>query len=99
MKKYYLMSIDKGNTNAMLLLGSYYKDIKNNYDLMKKYYLMAIDKGNKSAMLHLGSYYKNIERNYDLMKKYFLLYHKYTNCKEDIIYIIRIYKLHNYYYL
>jgi TPR repeat protein len=44
MKKYYLMSIKKGFSNAMYNLGYYYEKEENNYKLMKKYYLMAIKK-------------------------------------------------------
>ena len=45
MKKYYLMAIEKGNSDAMNNLGYYYNNIHYNYDLMKKYYLMAVEKG------------------------------------------------------
>ena len=41
-KKYYLMAIEKGNSDAMTSLGLYYEWIENNYDLMKKYFFMAI---------------------------------------------------------
>ena len=54
MEKYYLMSIEKGNSDAMTNLGYYYehiendlwdkyyyKNVKNKYYLMKKYYLMS----------------------------------------------------------
>ena len=37
----YLEDIDNGDVNAMLLLGCYYNDIDEDYDLMKKYYKMA----------------------------------------------------------
>jgi TPR repeat protein len=72
-KKYYLISIDKGNIQAMCSLGLYYRFIERNWDLMKKYYLMAIDKGNTEAMNNLGLYYQDIEKNYDLMKQYYLM--------------------------
>ena len=39
MIEYYLMAIDKGNSDAMYYLGTYYDTIEN-YDLMVKYYLM-----------------------------------------------------------
>ena len=55
MKKYYLMAIEKGNSNAMNNLAFYYEDIENNYDEMKKYYLMAIEKGNYDAMNNLAT--------------------------------------------
>jgi tetratricopeptide (TPR) repeat protein len=73
MKKYYLMSIDKGDSNAMNQLGCYYENIEKNYDEAKKYYLMAIDKGNSNAMNQFGCYYENIEKNYDEAKKYYLM--------------------------
>ena len=73
MKKYYMMGIDKGNTNDMNHLGSYYKNIEKDYDQMKKYYLMAIDKGNPHAMNNLGWYYGYIEKDYAKMKIYFLM--------------------------
>src|SRR3989304_4709637 len=53
MKKYYLMAIEKGNSNTMNNLGSYYEEIKD-YENMMKYYLMAIEKDHSSAMFKLG---------------------------------------------
>jgi TPR repeat protein len=44
-KKYYLMAIEKGNSNSMNSLAIYYHEIEKNYDEAKKYYLMAIEKG------------------------------------------------------
>ncbi len=73
MKKYYLIAIDKGNSDAMCNLGLYYESIEKNYELMNKYYLMAIDKQNSVAMNNLGYYYQNIDKNYELMKKYYLM--------------------------
>src|SRR5438552_2937590 len=64
MKKYYLMAIDKGNSDAMNNLGYYYDKIEENYDLMKKYYLMAIEKRNYDAAKNLLKYYiKNSNEN------------------------------------
>jgi TPR repeat protein len=71
MIKYYLMAIEKGNSDAMYQLGYYYKNITN-YDEMIKYYLMAIQKGNCDARYQLRDYYKNIE-NYDEIKKNYLM--------------------------
>jgi TPR repeat protein len=73
MKKYYLMAIENGNSNAMFHLGLYYYYIEKNYEEMKKYYLMAIENGNSYAMYNLGYYYENIEKNYEEMKKYYLM--------------------------
>ena len=67
-KKYYLMAIAKGNTDAMNNLGFYYIDIEDNSYLIKKYLFMAIQKGNTSAMNNLGLYYETREMNYKLMK-------------------------------
>jgi TPR repeat protein len=72
MKKYFLMAIDKGNSDAMYDLGYYYQQVEEKYDLMKKYYLQAIDKGNSNSMHNLGEYYQYVEKKYDLMKKYYL---------------------------
>ena len=73
MKKYYLMSIDCDNSDAMSNLAHHYQLIEKNYDLMKKYYLMAINCNNVHAMYHLAYYYQCIEKDYDLMKKYYLM--------------------------
>lgn len=62
MKKYYLMAIDKGNTDAMTMLANFFvEDQKwNDKDLrddIYKYYEMAIDRGNTKAMIKLAQYY------------------------------------------
>ena len=80
MKKYYLMAIEDGNSDAMHNLGFHFENNKN-YDEMKKYYLMAIENGNSSAMNNLGVYYKCVERNYDEMKKYYLMAIENNNTK------------------
>ena len=69
MKKYYLMAIDKDNSNAMCNLGNYYKDI-NDYELMRKYYLMAIEKENINAMYSLGLWYKEQEDDFNIKEDY-----------------------------
>jgi hypothetical protein len=46
MKKYYLIAISSGNTDAMTNFGIYYRDIKNNEILAKKYLLMGINYDN-----------------------------------------------------
>ena len=73
MKKYYLMAIDVGSSDAMLTLAHYYHNIEKNCDEMKKYYLMAIDLGNSDAMFNLGRYYHYIEKDYNETKKYYLM--------------------------
>ena len=45
MKKYYLMAIKKDNTDAMIKLADYYKDIEE-YEEMEKYKEMANDSYN-----------------------------------------------------
>ena len=73
MKKYYLMAINKGDSNSMYNLGCYYRDVEKDYDQMKKYYLMAINKGDSNAMNNLAWYYQNVEKDYSQMKKYYLM--------------------------
>jgi tetratricopeptide (TPR) repeat protein len=70
MIEYYLIAINKGDSNAMFNLACYYNLI-NNYEEMKKYYLMAIEKENSNAMYYLGSYYED-NNDYEEMKKYYL---------------------------
>ena len=72
-KKYYLMGIDKGDSDCMYNLGHYYKTIEKNYDNAKKYYLMGIEKGDSDCMNGLGRYYETIENDYDNAKKYYLM--------------------------
>ena len=72
-KKYYLMAIDKNNSDAMNHLGNLYYEIEHDYKLAKKYYLMAIDKGNSNAMFNLGNLYHETEQHYELAKKYYLM--------------------------
>jgi len=85
MKKYYLMGINKGNTNAICNLGTYYKKVEKNYDEMKKYYLMAIDKGDKTAMYNLAKYYRDIEKDHNNAAKYITMLLKSANIQEDCI--------------
>ena len=80
MKKYYLMAINKGDSDAMYNLGLYYEYVEKDYEQMKKYYLMAIDKNNFTGMNQLENYYKNNNDYSSLIK----LYHKY-NKKEEMI--------------
>jgi hypothetical protein len=73
MKKYYLIAIEKGNSDAMYNLGFYYQETKKDYKKMKKYYLMAIEKGHCKAMNSLGFYYQDKKNDYEQMKKYYLM--------------------------
>jgi len=70
MKKYYDMSIKKGNSMALNNMGVYYYNILHNYNEAIKYYKMSIDKGCVKAMLNLGLYYEKI-KNYEEMEKYY----------------------------
>jgi uncharacterized protein len=78
MKKYWLMGIDKGNTNCMYYLGLYYRcqalnplnPDNSDYDMMvKKYLIMAAEHKHTRAMYKLGRYYEYLE-DFDNMKKY-----------------------------
>jgi TPR repeat protein len=79
MKKYYLLAIEKGESDSMFKLAYYYQNNKENghykYGLMKKYYKMAIEKNDSASMSNLGYYYQNNKENghykYGLMKKYY----------------------------
>ena len=50
-KKYYLMAIDKNNSDAVTNLGNLYYQIKKNM-IGKKILSIAIDKNNSDAMNH-----------------------------------------------
>ena len=68
MKKYYMLAIEKGNTDAMFNMG-YCGD---NDELIVKYYMMAVEKGNSDAMGGIGAYYEH-KHNYSEMKKYYTM--------------------------
>ena len=70
MKKYYMLAINSGNSNAMYFLGTYYGFIKKEYDYMKAYLIAAMELGNLNAIIQLGNYYHN-EQDYKLMHKYY----------------------------
>ena len=80
--KYCSRLIDKGNINAIIMLGFFYRRYfetgdENNteyvgYNLSTKYFLMAINKGSVDAMVMLGSYYRQ-DGNFPQMKKYYLM--------------------------
>jgi hypothetical protein len=55
MKKYYLLSIEKGNKIAMMDMGDFYKDNKD-YSNMKVYYKMAADNGSNMAKKRLAEF-------------------------------------------
>ena len=70
-KKYYLMSIEFGNTRSMNNLARLYEQLKD-YDTAKKYYLMAIEKKDTDSMNNLAKLYER-QKDYDLAKKYYLM--------------------------
>lgn len=70
---YYLIAIEKHNSNAMYCLGYYYFKTEKNYEKAIQYYLMAIEQNNDVAMTHLGVYYYNIEKNYEKAIRYYLM--------------------------
>lgn len=76
-KRYYMMAVEKGNTDAMCKLARYYAVHELNDDEMKKYYKMAVEKGNVLAMYKLAGYYNHCEREYnedeEEMKKYYTM--------------------------
>ena len=92
--RYYEISIQKGNTDAMIKLAEVMRDHRR-YDEMKKYYLMAIEKGNTNAIIKLGKYYLNIQ-NYEQMEKYYLMAINKGNT-ETIIELADYYKKINFY--
>ena len=71
MMKFFLIAVDKGNSNAMVSIGWHYYTIKD-YENMKKFYLMAVKEKNSISMNKLGNYYHEIE-DYENMMKYFLM--------------------------
>ncbi len=71
--KYYLISVDNGNSNAMNNLACHYRHEDANKELMMKYFLMAIEKNNNHAMRNLARYYRDVEKDYVTMVKYYIM--------------------------
>jgi hypothetical protein len=65
-KKYYLLSINLGNSDAMNMLGKLYFDYTNNKFLIKKYLLMAYENKNLDSLMNLGKYYEKFENENDI---------------------------------
>jgi len=76
--KYYKMSIEKDNSEAMFRLGLYYQLYEYENNLLIKYYEIAINKKHNKAMNNLGLYYYQ-QGNYKLAKENFLLATEYLN--------------------
>ena len=72
MKKYYLKSINFGNSEAMNNLGYYYQHKEHNPVKMEYFYKQAIILGNVEAMFNYG-YYFYLNKQYNNMKLYFLM--------------------------
>ena len=53
-KKYYLLSINLGNSDAMNMLGKLYFDYTNNKFLIKKYLLMAYENKNLDSLISMS---------------------------------------------
>jgi tetratricopeptide (TPR) repeat protein len=71
-KKYLLIAVSHGNSEAMNNLGYYYEN-EGEYDKAIKYYRMAIERGNDFAMSNLGHYYHYVKKNYKEAKKYYFM--------------------------
>lgn len=70
-EKYYLLAIEKGDTNALFNLANLYDD-QEKYTEAEKYYLLAIEKGITNALYNLAILYKN-QQKYADAEKYYLL--------------------------
>ncbi len=67
MLRYYNMSIQQNNDNAMYRMGEYYYREKE-YSLARKYFLMAVEYNNTYAMWGLGIYYYHLQLYADSIK-------------------------------
>lgn len=73
--QYLTKALDMGSTNAMVLLGNFYRKHKNFTDMIK-YYNMAAERDDTDAYYLLGSYYKSIGEH-DQALEYFEKSHSY----------------------
>jgi TPR repeat protein len=87
--KYYLMAIKHGNTDGIINIANYYKDVKNDHQTTKKYYINASEKGNHKGMFLLAEYYYVIENNMDEAIKYYLMEAKHGNL--DAMYLAGVF--------
>lgn len=90
MVRHLIISIECGNTDAMYLLGMYYKHFEY-YTQMEHYFIMAAENDNKSAALELAKYYYNITKNYSGVKKYLNIVAGYTSDTARINMYIELY--------
>src|SRR5437879_1121283 len=65
------MAIEHGESRAILVLASLYKE-QNKLDIAEKYYLMAIEHGESFAILVLACLYKE-QNKLDIAEKYYLM--------------------------
>jgi TPR repeat protein len=98
MEKYYFMSMELGNSDAMNNFAYYYHKKLLNVKYrgepngrMLVCYLLAIEKGNSLAMYNLGHYYYYTVGNYELARTYLLMAIEHGNSTAMI-------EMGNYYY-
>ena len=77
---YYMLAIDKGNSDAMYELGCYYDKIDNTSEAVN-YLDMAIDKGNHNALYEMGCMYDEDGKYYEAIEYYLMAINK-GNSKE-----------------
>lgn len=70
-EKFYLLSVEQKNSNAMNYLGRLYLD-QHKLDLVEKYFLMAAKHNNLNAMNNLGAFYTQ-KKQFKLAEKFYLL--------------------------
>ena len=75
MLKYYLMSIEEGNSYSMFVLGHHYK-MEGDTENMIKYFLMAAENGCERSMINLGNYYSRIGDKENMIKYYLMAIEK-----------------------
>jgi len=72
MKKFWGMACERGDVNAMLNLGWFYRYQQKSPELMKHYYELASNLGDTMAMCELCDYIANEENDPELAKRYCL---------------------------
>jgi TPR repeat protein len=69
-EKYYMMAVDKGNSDAMVNLGLLYDIEKKDIERAENYYQMAAKRGHTVAMINLGILYK-AKKDFAIAEKFF----------------------------
>jgi len=72
-EKYYLMALEKNQTDLNFNLALLYKKEFKDYEKAKKYYLLAIKKGYSSAMYNLALLYDEEYKDFKKSEKYYLM--------------------------